>query len=120
MSQTTIKRPVPTPKQLEHMHALYRKGGGDRLMALHILYSDPACPHAGCGLRLQAIDFRLETYGRAVHDPLVRAWWNDPVLRGAAPNAAAGFILRLVKKERFPLAKQVNFLSYQTIGIPLL
>jgi hypothetical protein len=26
---------------------------------------------------MQAIDFRLEDHGRAIHDPLVRAWWDD-------------------------------------------
>jgi len=26
---------------------------------------------------MQAIDFRPEDHGRAVHDPLVLSWWND-------------------------------------------
>jgi len=55
----------PTVSELEQMHALYRQGGRDRNMAPHILYADPGCPHSGCGQKMQAIDFRLETYGPA-------------------------------------------------------
>jgi hypothetical protein len=35
---------------------------------------------------MQAIDFRLEGHGRAVHDPLVRAWWNDTGFVGRCPH----------------------------------
>lgn len=70
--------PIPlTATELDEMHSLYRQGGRERQMAPHIVYADSACPHAGCGQRLQAIDFRLEAHGRDIHDPLVRAWWDD-------------------------------------------
>jgi hypothetical protein len=55
-------------------------------MAPHIVYADAACPHDGCGHPMQAIDFRLEDHGRAIHDPLVRAWWNDTGFVGRCPN----------------------------------
>jgi hypothetical protein len=35
---------------------------------------------------MQAIDFRLEAHGRDVHDPLVRAWWNDTGFAGRCPG----------------------------------
>ena len=76
-----------TIQELEHMHDLYRRGGQERSMAPHVVYADEFCPHA-CGYRLQAIDFRIETYGPAVHDPLVRAWWSDIGFAGKCPNCS--------------------------------
>jgi hypothetical protein len=75
-----------SPAALEEMHALYRQGGKDRLMAPHIVYQDPTCPYSGCGQHMQAIDFRVEAYGKAVHDPLVLAWWNDQGFAGKCPR----------------------------------
>lgn len=60
--------------QLEHMHSVYRQGGAERAMAPQVVYRDRGCPHEGCRQHMQAVDFRLEAFGRAVHDPLVRAW----------------------------------------------
>jgi hypothetical protein len=72
--------------ELNEMHAVYRQGGGDRKMAPHVVYQDSGCPHASCTQRLQAIDFRLEAFGRAIHDPLVRAWWSDIGFAGRCPH----------------------------------
>lgn len=77
---------APATADVEEMLAVYRQGGEERLMAPHIVYADPNCPHAGCGARLQAIDFCLKAHGRAVHDPLVRAWWNDTGFAGRCPG----------------------------------
>jgi len=77
--------PTTTVEELERMHALYRQGGKERHVAPHIIYADADCPH-GCGQRLQAIDFRLEEYGRSVHDPLIRAWWDDTGFVGRCPT----------------------------------
>jgi hypothetical protein len=68
------------------MHALYREGGAQRAMAPHVVYVDAACPHRGCPQHLQAIDFRLEAFGRAVHDALVKAWWDDTGFAGRCPS----------------------------------
>jgi hypothetical protein len=38
---------------------------------------------------MQAIDFRLEAYGPAIHDPLVRAWWDDTGFAGRCPNCGS-------------------------------
>jgi hypothetical protein len=35
---------------------------------------------------MQGIDFRLEDYGRVVHDPLVAAWWDDTGFAGRCPQ----------------------------------
>jgi hypothetical protein len=35
---------------------------------------------------LHAIDFRLEAFGRDVHDSLVRAWWDDTGFVGRCPS----------------------------------
>jgi hypothetical protein len=86
MSETAARRAAPTPEQLERMHAVYRKGGQERHMAPHIVYDTPTCPYPGCGQPMQAIDFRLESYGPAVHDPLVRAWWSDTGFVGRCPR----------------------------------
>ncbi len=68
------------------MHAVYWRGGAERAGALHVVYQERGCPHAGCQQNLQAVDFRLEAFGRAVHDPLVRAWWSDVGFAGQCPS----------------------------------
>ncbi len=85
--------------QLEEMHALYRKGGADQAMAPHVVYRDGGCPHESCGQSLQAIDFRLEAFGRAVHDPLVRAWWADSGFAGRCPGCG-GWIHFTIRGKR--------------------
>ena len=76
----------PTAQELERMHVVYREGGARHKMAPHIVYSEDSCPHPGCGFHMQAIDFRLEAYGPAVHDPLVRSWWADVGFAGRCPK----------------------------------
>jgi hypothetical protein len=75
-----------SPAEIEQMHAVYRQGGAQRAMAPHVVYVDASCPHADCTQHLQAIDFRLEAFGRAVHDALVKAWWDDTGFAGRCPN----------------------------------
>src|SRR5450631_218516 len=86
MADVSIRAKAPTAEELDEMHALYRKGGQEHQMAPHIVYPEAACPHPGCGHAMQAIDFRLEDHGRAVHDPLVRSWWNDTGFVGRCPQ----------------------------------
>jgi hypothetical protein len=81
------------------MHALYRQGGEERQMAPHVVYHDATCPHKGCEQTLQAIDFCLEDHGRAIHDPLVRAWWNDTGFVGRCP-ACGGWIHFTIRTKR--------------------
>ncbi len=71
-----------TTADMNHMHAVYRDGGANRARAPHVVYVDVSCPHPDCPQHLQAIDFRLEAFGRAVHDTLVEAWWDDTGFAG--------------------------------------
>jgi hypothetical protein len=77
---------TPTVEELYRMHALYRQGGQERQPAPQIVYPEISCPHSGCDQPMRAIDFRREDSGRAVHDPLVRAWWNDTGFVGRCPR----------------------------------
>jgi hypothetical protein len=86
MSDVLTKSGAAPTTELEEMHNLYRRGGKERLVAPHIVYQDPTCPHPGCEQHLQAIDFRVEAYGKAVRDPLVLAWWNDAGFAGQCPR----------------------------------
>jgi hypothetical protein len=95
----------PAAEELDRMHALYRQGGQERRMAPHIVYPEPACPHDGCSQPLQAIDFRLEDHGRAVHEPLVRAWWNDTGFVGRCPHCG-GWIHFTIQAKRAVTAEE--------------
>lgn len=85
--------------ELDAMHQVYRAGGGERSMAPHVVYADDSCPHDGCGRRMQAIEFRLEEFGRDVHDPLVRAWWDDRGFAGRCPSCG-GWIHFTIRGKR--------------------
>jgi hypothetical protein len=98
MSDVFLKASTPTQNDLEHMHAVYRQGGKERLTAPHIVYGEPGCPY-GCGLPMQAIDFRLENYGPSVHDSLVRAWWDDKGFAGRCPRCG-GWIHFTIRGKR--------------------
>ena len=78
--------PNQSAANLDKMHTLYREGGADRKLAPHVVYREAGCPHHGCRQNLQAIDFRLEAFGRAIHDPLVQAWWDDVGFAGQCPG----------------------------------
>src|SRR4051812_42977140 len=86
MSKTSTSEPVPESQDLDQMHDVYRRGGEERQVAPHIVYSDASCPHPGCEQPMQAIDFRMEDHGRSIHDSLVRAWWNDTGFVGRCPS----------------------------------
>jgi hypothetical protein len=85
MSKESSAAIALTAEERDRMHDLYRQGGAERQMAPHIVYPKATCPY-DCDQPMQAIDFRLEDHGRAVHDPLVRAWWNDTGFVGRCPR----------------------------------
>ena len=84
---------------LQRMHDLYREGGARRKLAPHVVYSQAGCPHEGCGQTFHAIDFRLEAFGRAVHDALVRAWWDDTGFVGRCPSCG-GWVHFTIRAKR--------------------
>ena len=91
--------PTQDAAQQDEMHRLYRQGGADLAKSPLVVYHDAGCRHPGCGQSLHAIDFRLEAFGRAVHDPLVRAWWNDVGFAGRCP-ACQGWIHFTIRGKR--------------------
>jgi hypothetical protein len=99
----------PTAAEIEHMDALYREGGQKRHLAPHIVYGESGCPYPGCGQKLQALDFCLEAYGPAVHDPLVRAWWNDTGFAGRCPSCG-GWIHFTIHEKRAVSAAEAALL----------
>ncbi len=86
MEHAPTRRTSPSVRDSQDMHEVYRRGGKELQVAPHVVYEDGACPHPGCGRRMQAIDFRLERYGKDVHDTLVRAWWEDTGFAGRCPG----------------------------------
>lgn len=105
MSATSTNlEPVPTQEK-ERMHALYLKGGREPRMAPDIVYADSICPSPGCGQSLQALDFCLEHYGPGIHDPLVRAWWDDTGFAGRCPKCG-GWIHFTVRAKRAITAEE--------------
>jgi hypothetical protein len=88
-----------TPAEMDEMHALYLEGGRKRHMAPHVIYVEATCPHSGCGQHMQGIDFQLEAYGPTIHDPLIRAWWNDTGFAGRCPHCR-GWIHFTVRAKR--------------------
>jgi hypothetical protein len=108
MADAATKHP-PTTAELERMHTLYREGGAKRKMAPHAIYADDTCPHPGCDQRMQAIDFRVESYGPSVHDPLVRAWWSDVGFAGRCPKCG-GWIQFSIRGKRAISADEADHL----------
>lgn len=92
-------REMLSPDDLHCMHESYRTGGAERLGPLHVVYTEASGPHPGCPARMQAIDFRLEAYGQAVHDPLVTAWWNGTGFAGRCPHCG-GWIHFTIHEKR--------------------
>src|SRR5688572_26655141 len=91
--------PSSSSTQVEQMHQVYREGGAARGMAPHVIYQLAGCPHQGCTQALHAIDFRLEAFGRSVHDLLVRAWWDDVGFAGRCPSCG-GWIHFTIRGKR--------------------
>ena len=80
-------------------HDLYRAGGLLRNQAAQVVYALTDCPHAACEQSFHAIDYRLEAFGRAVHDALVRAWWDDTGFAGRCPSCG-GWIHFTIRGKR--------------------
>jgi hypothetical protein len=100
---------VPSSKEIEQMHDLYRQGGLDRQMAPHVVYAESTCPHPGCSQPMQAIDFRLEDHGRPVHDRLVRPWWNDTGFVGRCPQCGGWIHFTIRAKAAITPEKAANY-----------
>ena len=118
MSKVGSEAIILTAEERDRMHSLYRKGGRERQRAPHIVYPVASCPHDHCDQPMQAIDFRLEDHGRVVHDPLVRAWWDDTGFAGLVPGATAGFISPSGARGPSRRRKRPGIPNYRTTGTP--
>jgi hypothetical protein len=83
----------PSRTEIESLDRFYREGGLRAMASPHVHYDDPACPHPGCGHRMEWIDFKLELHGdpEVVYKPLVRAWWDGIGFVGRCP-ACQGWV----------------------------
>jgi hypothetical protein len=80
---TTLSR-----SEVEELDRFYREGGLRAMASPHVHYDDPACPHGGCGHRMEWIDFKLELHGdpEAIDKPPVRSWWSGIGFVGRCPS----------------------------------
>jgi hypothetical protein len=74
--------------ELETLDRFYREGGLRAMASPHVHYDEPACPHPGCGHRMEWLDFKLDLHGdpEGIDKPLVRAWWENRGFVGRCPN----------------------------------
>ena len=92
------------------MHDVYRHGGSEKQMAPHVIYSESKCPHDDCDHPLQAIDFRPKDYGRTIHDPLVKAWWEDSGFAGQCPKCGGWIHFTIREKKALSAEQAGNYL----------
>src|SRR6266571_5709901 len=87
----------------------YRQGGLKELARPHIHYHDPFCLHAGCGHKMEWIDFQLELFGDrdGIYVPLVRSWWEGRGFVGLCPNCRQWIRFTTLAME-IPSADQVD------------
>ena len=90
---------------LEALDHFYREGGLRAMASPHVHYDEPSCPHAGCGHRMEWVDFKLELHGdpEGISKPLVSSWWKGDGFVGRCP-ACGGTIrfttLRMIAADR--------------------
>lgn len=81
---------VAPPADIVELDRIYREGGLRQMASPHVHYHSPLCPHAGCGNKMEWIDFQLELHGNreGIYVPLVRSWWEGKGFVGRCPNCA--------------------------------
>src|ERR1700687_5787099 len=104
---------VSTSGDIAELDRVYREGGLRHLASPHVHYHDPSCPHAGCGHKMEWIDFQLELYGDrdGVYVPLVRAWWEGSGFVGRCPHCHQWIRFSTLGME-VPTAEQVQQLLH--------
>jgi hypothetical protein len=86
--ETMPKNSTLDAAELTRLDRIYREGGLRKMASPHIHYHEPACPHAGCGHKMEWIDFQLELFGdpEGIYKPLVKAWWEGNGFAGRCPS----------------------------------
>src|SRR5438093_11269093 len=74
--------------EMEELDRFYREGGLRQMASPRVHYHDPTFPNAGCGQKMEWIDFQLELHGdpENIYKPLVRAWWEGRGFAGRCPT----------------------------------
>lgn len=93
---------VPT-EEVARRIAEYRHLGFEHRAPAHIVYSEPnqVCPWPGCGYRIAAIGFQLETMGEpSFLTPWLEAWWQGPGLVGRCPGCGQMVLFGMLDKQR--------------------
>jgi len=70
--------------EIHNLDRFYREGGLKQMASPHVHYQDLACPHSGCGHKMEWIDFQLELFADAdgIYKPLVKSWWEGTGFAG--------------------------------------
>ena len=89
MSQTKeTATPTVPANEVARRVSEYRRMGFERKAMPHIIYHPPwdLCPWPGCGFKIAAIDFQLETGDPASYAAQLSAWWQGAGLVGRCPG----------------------------------
>jgi len=89
MNQSTQTASPAVPSvEVARRVAEYRRMGFERKAMPHIIYHPPwdLCPWSGCGFKIAAIDFQLETGDPASYTSQLTAWWLGAGLVGRCPG----------------------------------
>ena len=83
-----VKNPTLEADEIVRLDRIYREGGLRKMASPHIHYHEPTCPHAGCGHKMEWIDFQLELFGdrEGIYKPLVKSWWEGNGFVGRCPS----------------------------------
>jgi hypothetical protein len=90
-----------TFEEVLELDRFYREGGLRTMASPHVHYEDPLCPHAGCGHKMEWIDFQLELFGdtEGIYKPLVKAWWEGKGFAGQCPSCGGWIRFTTLGKE---------------------
>ncbi len=108
-----LKASIISPEELESFDRFYREGGLKTMASPQAHYDEPACPHPGCGHRMEWIDFKLELHGdpEGIYKPLVRAWWEGRGFAGRCPNCQGWIRFATLKMQALDADQAAEYLQ---------
>jgi len=98
MKTTQASDPV-SAEEIARRIAEFRRLGLVRNLSAQVVYQDPAieCPWPECGMRINAIQFHLESWPD-LERQLLEAWWQGPGLIGCCPSCGRYVLFGLATK----------------------
>jgi hypothetical protein len=108
-----LKASTISPDEVEGLDRFYREGGLQNKASPHVHYDEPACPHPGCGHRMEWIDFKLEFHGdpEGIDKPLVRAWWDGRGFVGRCPDCQGWIRFTTLKMHALDAEQAAQYLQ---------